>query len=197
MEVRMERVVGTYRDGAVQLPHAVSWPEGSEVLVFYIPGATGRPLDHENIGHIIIAGFGLAGRFVADVFHRHGIPFVLVDSNARTVEVQRGLGAKVIEGDIRDEAVLRAAGVERASVLALTVPDEKAVLEATSLAKRLNPHIYIVARTQYTSSGLEAARLGADEVVQAEYAVAMQFYQSFLRKLEGAKASDGTKRETS
>jgi hypothetical protein len=63
------------------------------------------------------------------------------------------------------------------------------------MARKLNPNIYIVARTQYASVGLQAARLGADEVVQAEYAVAIQFYQSFLRKLQAGGEGKSEKKQ--
>lgn len=185
----MEQIQGIYREGRVELENTVGWPEGSPVTVLYLPRTSGL-IREGDTPSVIIAGFGLAGRFVADVFRRHAIPFVVVERNPRTVETQRSLGASILAGDIRDENILKQAGIESATVLALTVPDEKAVLEATCIARRLNPAIYIVARTQYASSGLQAARLGADEVVQAEYAVAMQFYQSFLRKLKDAGANE-------
>ncbi|NLE30491.1 MAG: hypothetical protein GX629_12575 [Phycisphaerae bacterium] len=181
----MEHVLGTYRNGTVQLHDSTAWPEGASVLVLYTPaGARSIAACEEGAGHAIIAGYGLAGRFIADVFRRHNAPFVVVEQNQKTVQIQRELGANIIGGDIRDQDVLRQANIEKAVILALTIPDEVAVLEATQIARRLNPNIYIVARTQYASVGLEAAKLGADEVVQAEYAVAVQFYQSFLRKLQ-------------
>jgi monovalent cation:H+ antiporter-2, CPA2 family len=182
----MEHVPGIYTNGVIQLKEKIDWPEGASVLILYAPpAATPVPIGHGQIGHAIIAGYGLAGRFIADVFRRHNVPFVVVEKNPKTVQILRELGAGIIEGDIREEAVLRQADVDKATVLALTIPDEPAVLEATQTARKLNPSIYIVARTQYTSAGLQATQMGADEVVQAEYAVALQFYQSFLRKLQG------------
>ena len=49
------------------------------------------------------------------------------------------------------------------------------VLEAISIARRLNPHIKILARCAFTSGGLQAAQRGADEVIVAEQAVAREF----------------------
>jgi monovalent cation:H+ antiporter-2, CPA2 family len=192
----MEQITGTYSDGVIKLRDNVNWPEGSPVLILYSPQYTSLlPITEGKMGHAIIAGYGLAGRFIADVFLRHNVPFVLVEKNAKTVEVQRDLGANIIEGDIRQEDILRQAGIGEASVLALTIPDEPAVLDATQMARKLNPNIYIVARTQYASVGLQAARMGADEVVQAEYAVAIQFYQSFLRKLQSTTQSNGEQKQ--
>lgn len=191
----MEQITGTYSDGVIKLREKPNWPENAPVLVLYSPQYTTLlPINEGKMGHAIIAGYGLAGRFIADVFLRHNVPFVLVEKNSKTVEVQRDLGATIIEGDIRQADILHQAGINEASVLALTIPDEPAVLEATQVARKLNPNIYIVARTQYASVGLQAARMGADEVVQAEYAVAVQFYQSFLRKLQSSTYTNGEKK---
>ncbi len=177
---------GVYEDGAIRLSARVNWADGTRVIVRVADPARDNL---GQLGKVIIAGFGLAGRWVADIFDRHGIDYVIVEKNAATIETQQRLGRLVIEGDIADEHTLRAAGIKDASILALTVPDEEAVFKATDLARRLKPDIYIVARTLYSSSGLRAAQLGADDVVKAEQAVARQFYEMMLRKLGSAPAT--------
>ena len=176
--------LGYYSDGLVRLSARIDWPDGTPVLVRLAdltPGQAAR-----GLGKVIIAGFGLAGRWVADIFDRHGIDYVVVETNPETIETQTKLGRRVICGNIAEEETLRRAGIGEASILALTVPDENAVLEATRLAKQLNPRLYIVARTTYSSSGMQASRLGADEVIKAEQAVARQFYEMLLRKVIGS-----------
>ena len=159
----------------------VDWPDGTAVSVRV--AELDDPQSAQDLGRVIIAGFGLAGRWIADIFDRHGIDYVIVDSNLETSETQHKLGRKVIVGNIAEEQTLRAAGIDEASILALTIPDEEAVLEATRLARRLKPGIYIVARTLYSSSGMQASRMGADDVIKAEQVVARQFYEMLLRKI--------------
>ena len=173
--------VAVYRDGQVELTGPVDWPSGTRLMV--------RPVESppkpapEARGPVVVAGFGLAGRCVADLLDRGAIQYVVVEKNPVTVETQSCLGRRVIHGDISEESTLRTAGIESASILALTIPDEQAVLRATVLARRLRPGIYIIARTTYTSAGLKASQLGADEVVKAEQAVALQFYDRLQRQL--------------
>ena len=100
--------------------------------------------------------------------------------------VRRGSKVKTGKGFSIDE--LTKAGLNSASILALTIPDEEAVLTATSLARRLSPDIYIIARTNYSSQGMRATQLGADEVVKAEQAVALQFYERLHRRLRKLSA---------
>ena len=78
---------------------------------------------------------------------------------------------------------LERAGLREAGILALTIPDEDAVLKGIALARRLRPDIYIIARTNYSSKGMRASQLGADDVVKAEQAVALQFYQRLSQHL--------------
>jgi CPA2 family monovalent cation:H+ antiporter-2 len=171
---------GVYEDGVIKISARVDWPDGTPVTVQV---ADFSPDQARELGRVIIAGFGLAGRWVADIFDRHGVEYVVVECNPATVETQRRLGRTVIQGNIANEETLREAGIEDASIVALTIPDESAVLEATRLARQLKPGIFIVARTLYYSSGMQATKLGADAVIKAEQVVARQFYEMLLRKV--------------
>jgi voltage-gated potassium channel Kch len=63
--------------------------------------------------------------------------------------------------------------------LILAIPDQKAALEATTQARKLNLSIRIITRCHYTSAGIEAKARGADEVIVAEQIVA----EELLRRL--------------
>lgn len=139
--------------------------------------------------HVIIAGFGVGGRFIAEYLQRRGIDFVVVETNSGTCEAQRALGVSVVEGDISDEKVLRSAGIETASVLALAVPDEAAAVRATEVANSMRPEIHIIAATRYTSTGLQALQKGADEVIVAEQAVAREFYRRIRKYMSDQVAT--------
>jgi len=165
-------VSGRVANGCVVVAGGVPWPDGTEVLI--------EPLERERpmpsaMGHVIVAGFGLAGRCVAELLTEEGIAFTIVERNPATIETQRALGRRVVLGDVTIKETLINANLQDAAALALTIPDEDAVLRATSLARQLNPGVYIIARTNYSSKGLQASQLGADDVVKAEQAVAQRF----------------------
>ncbi|MHC4089705.1 MAG: NAD-binding protein [Planctomycetota bacterium] len=176
-----EQRFALYRHGQVELDGPVDWPSGTRLLVQPVEGSDQSACPAG--GPVVIAGFGLAGRYVADLLDHGRIEYVVVEKNSVTVETQACLGRRIVQGDVSDEATLRSAGIEQASILALTIPDEPAVLKSTSLARRLNAEIYIIARTNYTSVGIKASQLGADDVVKAEQAVALQFYQRLRRRM--------------
>ena len=65
--------------------------------------------------------------------------------------------------------------------------DEKAALEATQQARRLNPAIRIIMRCHYTSTGIEAKGRGADDVIVAEQVVADEITRRVAQELGGEK----------
>jgi CPA2 family monovalent cation:H+ antiporter-2 len=129
-----------------------------------------------------VAGYGLPGRATVEWLQRHNIEFCVVDLNPQTVSRCARHDWPIIEVNIKDEQTLRRAGIERATLLALAVPDEQTVRDATVLARRLNPSVYIIARMNFTSGGLQAVRLGANEAVVAEQAVALEFARLLSNK---------------
>ena len=177
----------TFRDKQVHLDGPVDWP--SETRLIVSPAKPPPPRIGSSrggnlpAGHVIIAGFGLAGRFVADLLDDTEISYTIVEKNPATVETQAALGRRIVGGDITQTEVLHHAGLVTAAILALTIPDEDAVLSAITVARRLRPEIYIIARTTYASKGMEASQLGADEVIKAEHAVAIQFYERLSRRI--------------
>lgn len=178
--VSLQSVGATVRDGVIELDRPCGWADGTRLQVTPIV-----PLDcgHSSLKHVIIVGFGLAGRCVADLLNHAKIRYTILERNPVTVATQKALGRDILEGDATDVETLRRAGLATTSVLALTIPDEDAVLSATALARRLRPEIYIIARTQYSSKGMKAAQLGADDVVKAEQAVALQFFDKLSQRI--------------
>jgi voltage-gated potassium channel len=136
-------------------------------------------------GHGIIAGYGVPGRAFAEWMAHRKMPYIVIEQNESIVERCAMSGTSIIAGDIRSEQTLLYAGIERAAVLALTVPMESVVLEATAIARRLNPTCRIIARVQYISAGLDAVRRGADEAVVAEELAAREF----VRLAEGGRST--------
>lgn len=137
--------------------------------------ATASPAPSPRPGYAVIAGFGLPGRAVADALDARNVPYCVVERNATTVSRCLRAGIRIIEGDVTDPATLERAELPRATLIAITVPDDDTVVRAIELARSLNPTVRILARCTYTSTGLRATTAGADEVVVAETTVATEF----------------------
>src|SRR3954463_14553563 len=113
--------------------------------------------------HVIIAGFGIPGRFIAELLDYHQIPYSVIELNASIVD--RCTTVAMISGDAREEAVLRQAGIENATMLAITLPNEEVVHQIIQTARRMKPGLKITARVNYTSAGLKAQQTGGEDRV--------------------------------
>lgn len=134
--------------------------------------------------HVIIGGFGPVGRDVAQVLFDHGIEFVIVELNPRTVRDFKEKGFAIYFGDCANRVVLEEAGIRRARALVLAMPDAKAARRAARLARALNPKIVIVARTKYRLEVETFIREGADEVVEEEFETALEMVVRLMSALE-------------
>lgn len=124
---------------------------------------------------VIVAGFGIPGREVVNLLIARHTPFVVVELNRATVSRCHVGGLNIVQGDIANEDVLRQAGIDRATLVALAIPDDAAVLRAIDLIRRLNPAVQILARCRRVSTALEASRRGAHEVVSEEQLIGAEF----------------------
>jgi voltage-gated potassium channel Kch len=140
-----------------------------------IPLAPPTPADAPAAPAVLIVGFGLPGRFVAEVLDARKIPYAVIELNPANAKSIGECGKHVFCGDARDPDLLRRAGVEAAELLAVTLPDERIVLEVLHVARSLNPTLRMMARCNYTSTGIKAERAGAFAVVVEEQIVALEF----------------------
>ncbi len=147
-----------------------------------IPGAEASAVP-KPVRKVIVAGFGLVGRVVADGLSAEGAEVTIIELNPGTVQRQTTLGRRVVFGDVANPEVLESAGIREAHALILTVPDEEAVLSACHAARQSNPTIVIIARTNYVSKGMVATGLGANDVVIEELATAEAMERVVMKHL--------------
>lgn len=133
---------------------------------------------------VIIAGFGPGGRAVADRLATLGVPVVIVELNAATVQRQASAGRRVVYGDISNPDVLEAAGIADAQGVVVTIPDDDAALRAVQAVRQVAPDIFIGVRTQFLAGKIKALELGADAVVVAEVAVALAMDREMIAALQ-------------
>ncbi|MDR3088298.1 MAG: cation:proton antiporter [Desulfobulbaceae bacterium] len=148
-----------------------------------------EPLNTINIpdtglrDHVVIAGGGQTGSYVAQVLIGRGVPAVVIELNNQQMGEVRKAKIPLVFGDAGKPLVLEAADIERARLLIITIPAIIVVKEIAEQALRLNPHLHIVAR----SGGLEQMRmlrdLGVRDVVQPEFEAGLEITRQSLLAL--------------
>jgi CPA2 family monovalent cation:H+ antiporter-2 len=168
------RVAPIVADRAAQLPLA-RWLDGRSQLEEEVRG---MPLKD----HVIIAGFGLNGRNVARALTAANIPYLVLEMNPETVRLERRKGAPIAYGDAAQEAVLRHAHVEAARVVVVAISDAAATRRVVELARRLNPGVYLIARTRYSQEVGPLSALGANEAIPEEFETSIEIFARVLRR---------------
>jgi len=141
------------------------------------PRKPGRDL----AGHIIVAGYGLNGRNLAHVLKESGIAYVILELNPVTVREAAAEGEPIIFGDVSSPIILEEAGIGRAKGIVFAISDPLMTRRGVRAAKRLNPAVFAIVRTRYTTEIDELLKTGADDVIPEEFETSIEI---FIRVLE-------------
>jgi voltage-gated potassium channel len=123
-----------------------------------------RQID-ELKGHAIIAGFGRIGMLVAEELVANNQAFVIIErSSERTAEAERR-HYFFVQGDATEEAVLLAAGLDRARVLVSVIPNDADNVFIALTARQITPGVEIIARAEQPSTQKTLRQAGANHIV--------------------------------
>ncbi len=135
-------------------------------------------------GHVIIAGGGSIGRYVASVLKDTFQPFVVIDLNPETVARYRAAGIPVIYGDASHPVVLEAANFRHARLLVDTVPDIVASESILSYIRHNGSKLHVVARADSVDQLTQLHEWGAHEVVMPQFEAGIELVRQSLLHLE-------------
>lgn len=124
-----------------------------------------RRLMESLVEHYIICGFSRTGRQIAIEFRAEGVPFVIIDSRAESVQIAQGQGYTAYQGDATLDETLFKVGIERAICIVAALPSDAENLYIVLSAKTLNPTIRAIARSSTEEALQKLQRAGADAVI--------------------------------
>ncbi|MDH7515109.1 MAG: cation:proton antiporter [Bacteroidota bacterium] len=133
--------------------------------------------------HVVIAGYGAAGRLLGKALERAGIPFIAIELNAETVRHSRMLGERVYYGDATSPEVLASARTQDARALVVFVRDVSAARRSVEAARRAAPGVPVFVRTAFLAEADELRRLGAHDVACEELAGGLDLADRLFRNL--------------
>ena len=131
--------------------------------------------------HVIIVGYGLGGRTLAQVLLETQIPFLVLDLDGEQVKRALTEDIKTHYGDCTQEEILRRAGLKEARMIVFSIPDYTATEKAVRLARKMNDRINIMVRTRLTAQVEELKLAGADEVIPEEFETSIEIFSRVLR----------------
>lgn len=136
---------------------------------------------------IIVIGFGPAGQAVARaLYERYRDRIVVIELSPVSAGHARQLGLAVQIGDASHVDVLEHAGVRRARVMAITIPDPGAVAAIVHTCRHLASRAAIVARARYHIRRGDIESAGASDVIDEEDGVGQGIAASVRRYVDEA-----------
>ncbi len=118
---------------------------------------------------LMIIGFGYAGQRLAEgVIDLHKERIVVVDINPEIVSIAKSYGLMGVVGDAMQKEVLENAGIHRANIIVIALPDSNTVRHLIQLIRDLAPDAYLIVRCRYHLRRRELLNAGAHEVADEE-----------------------------
>ncbi len=148
-----------------------------------------EPLETVNLSsdklkdHIVVAGFGRVGRYLAKVLQQLDLPFVVIENNHHRLEDAKKAGLPLIYGDAAQTVVLEAGGISHARLLIITAPGTITAKAITRQARALKSDLHIVARVESIEQAEAMRRLGIYEVVHPEFEASIEITRTALYHL--------------
>ncbi len=135
---------------------------------------------------ILIIGFGPAGQRVAEgLIDPHQGRIVVVDLDPDNVAIANRYGLRGILGDATQTEVLEHAGIHRARVVVLVIPDHNTTRQLVYHVRDLAPYAHTIVRCRYHDRHWELLNAGAHEIADEEDQVGQQLAER-VRKVFGS-----------
>ncbi|MDW7679199.1 MAG: cation:proton antiporter, partial [bacterium] len=130
--------------------------------------------------HVIIAGGGRFGQYVAQVLQRLKLSFVIIELDFNQVEAAKSVSFPVIYGDASQTVVLEAANISEARVLLSTLPDMVATQALIQNVRHMNSSLHIVARVEGIDHVKNLYKQDIYEVVLPEFEASLELTRQAL-----------------
>jgi CPA2 family monovalent cation:H+ antiporter-2 len=134
--------------------------------------------------HVLIAGFGRVGQTMALLLEARGAPYIALDLDPDRVAEARRRGLPVYYGDASRADVLKAAGLENARLVMITVDEPDSAHRTIAAIRRSHPELPVIARARDLTQCRELATAGASAVVPEVVEGSLQLAAALLRRLD-------------
>ena len=139
--------------------------------------------------HVVVAGYGRMGQVIVKILRDRGHQVLAIENSEAAIQRLRHQGIPYIFGDADAELVLEKAHLEKATALAIALPDPVSTRLLLKRALSLAPNLDIVARCHQAQEMDLLSHLGASEVVQPEFEAALEMSSHLLTSVGESKST--------
>ncbi|MFM8331944.1 MAG: cation:proton antiporter [Candidatus Methylumidiphilus sp.] len=143
-------------------------------------GEAQAPIESSVAGHVVVVGYGRVGSHIVDVLGGLHIPYLVIDFRIERIERLALRGVPTLLGDTANSDILEHAGLERARLLVVTLPEEAATELTVAAAKDIAPQVPVIARAATRAGVKRLSALGAKLVIHPELEGGLQVLRHTL-----------------
>lgn len=141
--------------------------------------------NHGQIPRATVIGIGPVGSQFASQLETYGYDVCLVDLSPLNLHAFAQQGFRTVVGDGSDDSVLKRADAPNSSLVAITMPVDRAAIQTVAAVRRLNPTATILVRCRFLANASKLRAAGATHVFSDEAEMAGKFL-SCLERLRGS-----------
>jgi monovalent cation:H+ antiporter-2, CPA2 family len=135
---------------------------------------TGKVGDVGDVGiklsdHIVLVGYGRAGRFLSHAMNFAGVPHLVIDLDHRKLREPESKNIPTIYGDAVEEEILNLANIKKAKAVVITHGEIVSTELTIQKVRSICPGIRILARAHSDKDVADLRALGIYRVVQPEF----------------------------
>ena len=168
-------------------PHFTAGERALDPLAKLLRARSAEELEHRTVGHndhIVVIGYGLAGRLLTNSLSRLDIEAVALEMNSDNVELGRRLGDPVYYADATSEEALGHAHVETCRAIVIMINDNQAIERVISTIGRMKVQAPVFVRTQYMRGSEQLSKVIPVNVVASEVEGGLEILSLVLRQLK-------------
>ncbi|PYD48327.1 YbaL family putative K(+) efflux transporter [Novacetimonas pomaceti] len=142
--------------------------------------------------HAVLIGYGRVGSLVAEGLRARHVPLLVIEAGDTRVHALNERGIPVLLGNAADPGLLPLAGLDRARILIVAIPDAFEAGEIIQQARGLSPQLDIVARAHFDSAADYLSEYGASLVIMGEREIARAMLDYATRDEAAAPGRDAS-----
>ncbi|QTX31801.1 cation:proton antiporter [Aminithiophilus ramosus] len=134
--------------------------------------------------HVVIAGGGTFGRHIGFVLRSLEHPYLIIEPHHATFLKGQEEGLSLLFGDPGQDAIVEAAGIERARLLVITLRGRLETLDVFRAARKRNGTIPVMARAESREDRRLLEERGVTRVIDPEMEAGLEMARQALLQLD-------------
>ncbi|MEP3280580.1 MAG: monovalent cation:proton antiporter-2 (CPA2) family protein [Stappiaceae bacterium] len=133
--------------------------------------------------NVLIVGFGRFGMVVAQMLTSEGINITAIDYRPERIRYARKFGYKVYYGDATRSDVLKAAGADKAALIALCIEQHQTMSKSIDVIRNDFPEAAVYCRAADRTHAIDLERIGVDYQIRETFESGVVFGRAALERL--------------